>query len=185
MGRRPIPLGVRFRVLARSGFTCSYCGASAADVMLEIDHVLPVALGGTNDEANLVASCEVCNLGKGATSIVSVRRTFLGWLSAQRKREDAVGDLADDEQRTPLSVEPTSYKQLAQLLRDRGASQEALHQAWHAWREWKRGGRMTRAIRAIHDENRREIRENATSGVCLWLKNGFWVEGEFFPYDET
>ena len=81
MGRRPIPLGVRFRVLARSGFTCSYCGASAADVMLEIDHVLPVALGGTNDEANLVASCEVCNLGKGATSIVSVRRTFLACLS--------------------------------------------------------------------------------------------------------
>jgi 5-methylcytosine-specific restriction endonuclease McrA len=33
---------------------------------LTIDHVFPVALGGTNDIANLVTACRACNLTKGA-----------------------------------------------------------------------------------------------------------------------
>jgi hypothetical protein len=33
---------------------------------LTIDHVFPVALGGTNDVGNLVTACRACNLTKGA-----------------------------------------------------------------------------------------------------------------------
>jgi 5-methylcytosine-specific restriction endonuclease McrA len=29
--------------------------------MLEIDHIIPVALGGTDDEANLWLACPICN----------------------------------------------------------------------------------------------------------------------------
>jgi hypothetical protein len=180
--RQPILPRVRFRVLARSGFCCVYCGAQSPFVELVVDHVLPVALDGSNDESNLAASCKPCNQGKAASNIVAVRATFLGWLRVQRGREDWVGDLADDEQRTPISIEPTSYKNLACVLRGRKARREELHAAWHAWREWKRGGRMTRATREIHKENRKGIRENAMSGACLWLKRGFWANGKFFPY---
>jgi 5-methylcytosine-specific restriction endonuclease McrA len=52
----------RARVLARTN-TCRYCGAPAT----ETDHVLPVARGGTDDEANLVACCSDCNQAKGAS----------------------------------------------------------------------------------------------------------------------
>lgn len=64
MRRRKISDGKRFRILKRSGFRCVYCGAKAGEVELEIDHVHPVALGGTDAEHNLVAACQRCNGGK-------------------------------------------------------------------------------------------------------------------------
>lgn len=57
---------VRFEVLRRDEHTCRYCGGSAPDVKLTVDHVLPTALGGTDDPSNLVAACEDCNAGKSS-----------------------------------------------------------------------------------------------------------------------
>ena len=64
MARKPIPKAVRFEVFKRDKFTCQYCGASAPDVILQIDHIKPVSKGGTNDIMNLVTSCRDCNSGK-------------------------------------------------------------------------------------------------------------------------
>lgn len=58
----------RFEVLKRDNHTCRYCGASAPDAKLTVDHVTPVALGGTDDPGNLVAACRDCNYGKASTS---------------------------------------------------------------------------------------------------------------------
>jgi uncharacterized protein with PIN domain len=63
--RKPIGASVRFRVLQKHGFRCAYCGASGEVTTLHIDHVVPVASGGGNEEHNLVAACTDCNLGKG------------------------------------------------------------------------------------------------------------------------
>lgn len=63
--RQKIGKQLRFEVFKRDGFTCQYCGAKAPDVVLNVDHVNPVAAGGTNDITNLVTSCVSCNLGKG------------------------------------------------------------------------------------------------------------------------
>lgn len=54
----------RFRILARDGFACRYCGARAPTVALHVDHVVARVRGGSDDDANLVASCATCNLGK-------------------------------------------------------------------------------------------------------------------------
>jgi hypothetical protein len=67
MPRPGIRRDLRFRVLHRSQFRCSYCGASG--VPLHLDHVVPVAAGGDDDEANLVAACEDCNSGKSDHSL--------------------------------------------------------------------------------------------------------------------
>lgn len=64
MERKAIPKSVRFEVFKRDKFTCQYCGASAPDVILEIDHIKPVSKGGTNDILNLVTACRDCNSGK-------------------------------------------------------------------------------------------------------------------------
>jgi HNH endonuclease len=56
---------LRFEVFKRDRFTCAYCGRTAADVLLHVDHVIPVVAGGTDDLANLVTACVDCNLGKG------------------------------------------------------------------------------------------------------------------------
>jgi 5-methylcytosine-specific restriction endonuclease McrA len=51
--RKPIPNKIRFEVFKRDKFTCQYCGAAAPDVVLNCDHVKPVALGGDPDVLNL------------------------------------------------------------------------------------------------------------------------------------
>lgn len=58
----------RFEILRRDNHACRYCGATAPDVKLTVDHVTPVALGGTDDPSNLVAACAPCNSGKASTS---------------------------------------------------------------------------------------------------------------------
>lgn len=55
---------LRFEILRRDDHTCQYCGERAPDVTLHVDHVVPVALGGTDDPGNLVAACRDCNSGK-------------------------------------------------------------------------------------------------------------------------
>lgn len=64
--RKSISLKERFAVFARDGFRCRYCGHSPNDgeTVLHVDHVIPVAGGGTNHRANLRTACLRCNLGK-------------------------------------------------------------------------------------------------------------------------
>jgi hypothetical protein len=54
----------RFEVFKRDKFTCQYCGRRPPEVMLQIDHIVPVARGGTGEVANLATSCFDCNSGK-------------------------------------------------------------------------------------------------------------------------
>ena len=61
--RPGIPLGVKRRVWQRCGGRCVECGA--AD-LLEFDHVIPLAMGGSGGERNLQLLCAECNRSKGA-----------------------------------------------------------------------------------------------------------------------
>jgi hypothetical protein len=66
--RRPISLGLRYKILVRDSNTCQCCGAKASDgIQLHIDHIKPVSKGGTNDFENLQTLCIDCNLGKSNT----------------------------------------------------------------------------------------------------------------------
>lgn len=64
--RRALRQDARFAILQRDNFTCRYCGAKAPDVRLEIDHIIPVVAGGTNEPDNLTTACIDCNNGKAA-----------------------------------------------------------------------------------------------------------------------
>lgn len=59
---------MRFEILRRDNFRCYYCGATAAESDLHVDHVIPVTLGGTDIAENLVTSCADCNAGKSSTA---------------------------------------------------------------------------------------------------------------------
>ena len=60
----------RFLILRRDGFRCVYCGRTAGEAELHIDHVEPKAKGGANSIDNYVTACIVCNYGKGTRSIM-------------------------------------------------------------------------------------------------------------------
>lgn len=55
---------LRFEIFKRDNFTCGYCGQQPPEVILEIDHILPVSKGGDDDINNLLTSCFDCNRGK-------------------------------------------------------------------------------------------------------------------------
>jgi hypothetical protein len=55
----------KLRVMKRDKFTCVYCGKNGSEVELEIDHIIPVAKGGSNHMSNLQTMCAWCNRSKG------------------------------------------------------------------------------------------------------------------------
>jgi hypothetical protein len=61
-----IPDAVRARVRAQAGNRCGYRLARQEYVpwLLEIEHIVPVSKGGTDDEENLWLACRSCNLFK-------------------------------------------------------------------------------------------------------------------------
>lgn len=63
--RRPspryIPPEIRAAVWLRDGKKCKYCGATEA---LELDHIIPVSVGGSNTENNIEVLCAPCNRRK-------------------------------------------------------------------------------------------------------------------------
>lgn len=55
---------IRTLVFQRDDFTCRYCGAH--NRAMHCDHIVPLALGGTNSPYNLQTLCRACNVLKGA-----------------------------------------------------------------------------------------------------------------------
>jgi hypothetical protein len=74
----PAPTGLRLAVFERDGYVCVRCGWRPGDPVpltktgrpvyrgLEIDHIHPRHLGGTDEMANLQVLCTSCNASKGA-----------------------------------------------------------------------------------------------------------------------
>ena len=63
-GRQPIPRKLRHQVFQRDNYRCRECGATNKQTRLHVDHIVPVAKGGTNDLSNLQILCEACNKAK-------------------------------------------------------------------------------------------------------------------------
>lgn len=86
---------LRYEILRRDNHTCRYCGATAAEAKLTIDHVTPEALGGTDTPDNLVAACADCNSGKtsstpDATLVAGVSDDALRWADAMKQAADSL-----------------------------------------------------------------------------------------------
>lgn len=103
---------VRYEVLRRDNNTCRYCGGRVPDVVLTVDHVVPTALGGSDDPSNLVAACKDCNAGKSSSSpdasaVAQVNDDAVRWAAAMqaaaeryrlsRKQADALHTYVYDE----------------------------------------------------------------------------------------
>lgn len=95
--RKPISKKKRFEVFKRDRFTCQYCGRMAPDVVLEVDHIKPVAEGGNNGLLNLITSCRDCNRGKG--------KTRLSDNSEVTKQKDRLLELAEKREQMEMILQ--------------------------------------------------------------------------------
>jgi len=68
MSKTYISPALRQRVEQTADHRCSYCQTQAALIgrPLEVDHIIPEALGGVSDESNLCLACSTCNQYKGS-----------------------------------------------------------------------------------------------------------------------
>lgn len=62
--RKSLSKKTRFEVFKRDGFKCQYCGASAPDVILHVDHIDPISKDGADEMVNYITACQACNAGK-------------------------------------------------------------------------------------------------------------------------
>ena len=74
--RKALSKKIRFDIFKRDYFTCQYCGDTPPKVVLQVDHINPVKLGGTNEQDNLITSCQPCNIGKGAGSLSNIPQSL-------------------------------------------------------------------------------------------------------------
>jgi hypothetical protein len=89
--RKSLSKKIRFEVFKRDKFTCQYCGQKAPDIVLQVDHIDPVAGGGDNDIINLITSCFDCNSGKSDrklsdNTVVEKQRRQLELLQERREQ---------------------------------------------------------------------------------------------------
>lgn len=64
---------LRAQIKERDNYTCCQCGNSTSkepNLLLEVDHIIPIAKGGLTLEENLQTLCWKCNRSKGAKLIV-------------------------------------------------------------------------------------------------------------------
>lgn len=93
--RKSLSKKIRFEVFKRDSFRCQYCGRSAPDVILEVDHIIPVAEGGKNEIMNLITSCRDCNRGKGKrllskSEVLQKQKAELDALNERREQMEMV-----------------------------------------------------------------------------------------------
>lgn len=107
---------LRYEILRRDNHACRYCGATAPEAKLAVDHVIPQSLGGSDKPTNLVTSCVDCNAGK----------------TSSMPGADTVAD-----------VEQETFRQAAELKQETEQRHQALFihlcMTW-AW-AWERTGR--------------------------------------------
>lgn len=63
----------RQKIFERDNFKCVNCGVSGDFNCLEVDHIIPVVNGGTNELSNLQTLCYKCNMDKRFGKNVSDR----------------------------------------------------------------------------------------------------------------
>ena len=95
--RKSLSKKIRFEVFKRDKFQCQYCGRQAPDVILHVDHIVPIYEDGTNDIINLVTSCLDCNLGKGKRTLSddSVIKKQQLQINMQAEKEEQIRFILD------------------------------------------------------------------------------------------
>ena len=95
--RKGISKKLRFEIFKRDHFKCQYCGEMAPDVVLNVDHIVPIAEGGDNDILNLITACFDCNSGKSDIMLTDRKEV--------QKQQEKLKILAEKKEQLELMLE--------------------------------------------------------------------------------
>lgn len=84
--RKPIPKKDRLAVYEKYNGHCAYCGCKLELKDMQVDHLLPVCLGGTNSLDNYMPACRMCNFYKSTYPLEKFREQ-LDEIQSRLKRE--------------------------------------------------------------------------------------------------
>lgn len=167
---------LRYEILRRDNHTCRYCGESAPDVRLTIDHVVPVSLGGSDEPDNLVAACPDCNAGKAASNpdaplVADVSDKAVRWAAALQYAVNIESEKVQVKHELSEYFEGEWYGR--HEIQRYEARKYELPEGWEdtVWRFWKlgiTGWLMDDAIDIAH-RSRASDKFRYFCGVC-WTK---------------
>jgi len=116
--RKTLTKKTRFEVFKRDSFKCQYCGSSAPEAILVVDHIDPLSKDGADEMINYITACQPCNSGK-----------------SDRKLDDST---TLQKQKSQLAELNERREQLEMMMQWRGGLKEIseleLDQAVEAWR---------------------------------------------------
>ena len=96
---------LRRSVLERDGFRCRDCGAEEAARDLDVHHLVPRALGGTDEPANLITLCGGCHGARHPLLQMSLGRLFVErWALRLARLLDRSGELPNQPQRLRVAL---------------------------------------------------------------------------------
>ena len=102
------PRGLKRQLMRRQNNTCVYCGYRRRAASLDIDHIVPVVKGGSNDTGNLQVICRPCNQRKGDQTDQEFRARYRrlvpkGLLTPPRRRITQAQFRAETQRTNPVA----------------------------------------------------------------------------------
>lgn len=126
--RKALGKKLRFDVFKRDLFTCQYCGAAPPAVVLEVDHIHPVAEGGKDHADNLLTACFDCNRGKGAIPLTVIPKSLSEQAAEIKEREEQLAGYRDVMQLRLDRIEADMWRVADTLEND--ASTNGMRREW-------------------------------------------------------
>lgn len=184
MARKALSQKTRFEVFKRDSFTCQYCGATAPTIALQVDHIEPVAKGGSNEIINLITSCFSCNSGKGdrALSDESVAKKQIQQLKELNERKEQLemmakwrNEMASLDEQKVIAIADAIDKEMAPANRVITDTYRKEIKAWlkkytlqEIWEAIEKSS--VQYLKDPHDPAQRENFLTKIPKICHWSK---------------
>ena len=108
------PKGLKQSLMKRQGNTCVYCGHRRIARSMDIDHMVPVVRGGSNDMDNLQVICSPCNQRKGDQTDEEFRARYSSLVPQKRltppRRRISQAEFRAETQRTEQSQSVQEFR---------------------------------------------------------------------------
>lgn len=151
---------LRFEIFKRDSFKCQYCGASAPEVLLQIDHIKPIFKGGEGDAFNLITSCQDCNLGKGKRELsdsttLKKQKAQLDELQLRREQIELMMNWVDELR----NMEQMQINRIAEFWNARVEGFTVNNNGKHSIKRWLKQYTYSEITEAIEDAVKNYLRK--------------------------